>query len=161
MASFDIVSKVEWHEIDNALGQATKEISQRFDFKDTETTLERGSDGITIRSSSEDRAKAALTVLQEKLVRRKVSLKHIDPQKPEATGKGGTRILVKVLEGIETEKARKIVQAIKDAKLKVQSQIQELQVRVQGKNRDDLQLVIALVRKLELGLELQFVNFRD
>jgi uncharacterized protein YajQ (UPF0234 family) len=161
MASFDIVSKVEWHEIDNALGQATKEITQRFDFKDTETTLERGSDGITIRSSSEDRAKAALTVLQEKLVRRKVSLKHIDPQKPEATGKGGTRILVKVLEGIETEKARKIVQAIKDAKLKVQSQIQELQVRVQGKNRDDLQLVIALVRKLELGLELQFVNFRD
>ena len=161
MPSFDIVSKVAWHEVENALNQSLKEIGQRFDFKDTDTSIERIQEGISIRSSSEDRAKAAVKVLEEKLVRRKVSLKHVDPQKPEPTGKGGTRILLKIKEGIDVDKAREIVRLIKDSKVKVQAQIQENQVRVSGKNRDDLQSVIHLMRQQDLGLELQFINYRD
>ncbi|AKV01129.1 hypothetical protein AKJ09_07792 [Labilithrix luteola] len=161
MPSFDIVSKVQWNEVDNALNQSQKEIAQRFDFKDTGTELEKKDEGIDIRSSSEDRALAALTVFQEKLIKRKVSLKFIDPQDPKPTSKGGSRILVKVKEGIESDPARKIIASIKDSKLKVQASIQEAQVRVSGKNRDDLQKAIALVRGLDLGIELSFVNFRD
>jgi uncharacterized protein YajQ (UPF0234 family) len=161
MPSFDIVSKVQHNEVDNAFQQAQKEIAQRFDFKDTETSLERAPDAITIRSGSEERAKAALNVLQDKLVKRKVSLRFTDPGKPEPTGKGGSRIVVKIKEGIETEKARAIVLAIKDAKLKVQASIQEDQVRVNGKNKDDLQVAIRTVRGLDLGIELSFVNMRD
>ena len=161
MPSFDIVSKVQWNEVDNALNQSQKELAQRYDFKDTETELEKIEEGITVRSSSEERAKAAMGVLQEKLVKRKVSLKHLDPQKPEPTNKGGARILIKIKEGIETEKAKKIVQILKDAKLKVQASIQDQQVRVTGKNRDDLQSAIALMRGQDLGIELQFLNFRD
>ena len=161
MASFDVVSKVQWNEVDNALNQAQKEIAQRFDFKDTDTSLEKTEDGLVVRSSSAERAKAAMGVLQEKLVKRKVSLKYLDPQKPEVTSKGGSRILIKVKEGIETEKAKEIVREIKDAKLKVQASIQDAQVRVQGKNKDDLQTAIALLRQKDLGIELQFINFRD
>jgi uncharacterized protein YajQ (UPF0234 family) len=161
MPSFDIVSKVQQNEIDNAFNQADKEISQRFDFKDTDTSLERATDAVTIVSNSEERAKAALGVFQEKLVKRKVSLKFTDPGKPEKTSKGGARIVVKIKEGIETEKAKQLVAAIKDAKLKVQASIQEAQVRVTGKNKDDLQTAIRAVRGLDLGIELQFVNMRD
>jgi hypothetical protein len=161
MPSFDIVSKVPWNEVDNALNQAQKELSQRFDFKDTETEIEKNSDGLTVQSSSDERAKAALGVLQEKLIKRKVSLKYLDVQKPVPTGKGGAKILVKVKEGIETEKAKEIVKAIKDAKLKVQASIQDAQVRVTGKNKDDLQGAIQLARGTDFGLELQFINFRD
>ncbi len=161
MPSFDVVSKVQWNEVENALNQAQKEIGQRFDFKDTETELERTPDGITVRSSSEDRVKAAIQVLHEKLVKRKVSLRFLDQQKPEKTPKGGARVLIKVKEGIEAEPAKKIVLGIKNAKLKVQASIQEAQVRVTGKNRDDLQAAIQLVRGMELDLELQFINFRD
>lgn len=161
MASFDIVSKVPWHEVDNALNQAQKEVSQRFDFRDTATELEKTNEGLIVRSSSEDRAKAALEVLQERLIKRKVSLKFLDVQDPQPTGKGGARILVKVKEGIEGDPARKIVGAIKESKLKVQSSMQEAQVRVTGKNKDDLQKVIALVRGMDLDIEVSFVNFRD
>ncbi len=161
MPSFDIVSKVQQHEVDNAFNQAQKEIAQRFDFKDTDTTLERAPDTITIRSGSEDRAKAALNVLQDKLVKRKVSLRFTEPGNPEATGKGGSRIVVKIKEGIEVEKARVVVQIVKEAKLKVQASIQDNQVRVSGKNRDDLQAAIHAVRARDLGIELQFVNMRD
>lgn len=161
MPSFDIVSNVQWHEVDNALLQAQKEVAQRFDFRNTGTELEKNDAGITVRSSSEDRVKAAITVLHEKLIKRKVSLKYLDEQKPEPTGKGGSRVLIKVKEGIETEVARKIITGIKDAKLKVQSSIQDAQVRVTGKNKDDLQKAIQLVRGLELDVELQFINFRD
>jgi uncharacterized protein YajQ (UPF0234 family) len=161
MPSFDIVSKVQWSEVDNAYNQAQKEIAQRFDFKDTETTLEKTTEAIIIRSGSEERAKAALSVLQEKLVKRKVSLRFTEPGKPEPTGKGGARIVVKIKEGIETEKARVIVQKIKDSKLKVQASMQDAQVRVTGKNKDDLQTAIAAIRGQDFGIELQFINFRD
>jgi uncharacterized protein YajQ (UPF0234 family) len=161
MPSFDIVSKVQWNELDNALMQAQKEIAQRYDFKDTGTELEKSEEALVVHSSSEDRAKAAVTVLREKLVKRKVSLKHFDEQKPEKTGKGGSKITLKVKEGIEAEPARKIVGAIKDSKLKVQASIQDAQVRVSGKNKDDLQKVMQLVRGIDLPIELQFNNFRD
>jgi uncharacterized protein YajQ (UPF0234 family) len=160
MPSFDIVSKVAHNEVDNAVNQAQKELAQRFDFKDTDTSLERAPDAITIRSSSEDRAKAALVVLQDKLVKRKVSLRFTDPGKPETTGKT-SRLVVKIKEGIEADKARTLVQIIKDSKLKVQASIQDAQVRVTGKNKDDLQAVMAAVRQKDLGIELSFINFRD
>lgn len=161
MPSFDIVSKVPWHEVDNALSQAQKELAQRFDFKDTHTELEKNEEGLLVQSSSEDRAKAAMDVLREKLIKRKVSLKFLDVQKPQKTSKGGSKILAKVKEGIESEPARKIILGIKESKVKVQSSIQEAQVRVTGKNRDDLQKAIALVRGMDLDIELSFVNFRD
>ena len=161
MPSFDIVSKVPWNEVDNALNQSQKELAQRYDFKDTHTEVEKKEEGIDIRSTSEDRAKAALEVVQEKMIKRKVSLKFFDVQDPKKTSKGGASILVKVKEGIEREPAAKIVNGLKEAKLKVQAQIQDAQVRVTGKNRDDLQKAIAFVRSMELDLELSFVNFRE
>lgn len=161
MPSFDIVSKVQWNEVENALNQSQKEIAQRFDFKGTGTELERTTDGISLRSSSDERVKAAYSVLQEKLIKRKVSLKHLDPQKIEPTGKGGSKMLVKVKEGIDGDHARELLKRIKDSKLKVQASIQEAQVRVTGKNKDELQSIIQLARGLDLPLELQFINFRD
>jgi uncharacterized protein YajQ (UPF0234 family) len=160
MPSFDVVSKVPWNEVDNALTQASKELEQRFDFKGTEATVEKTKDGLLVKANAEERAKAALVVLQEKLAKRKVSLKYLEIGKPETTGKT-TRIVVKVKEGIEGEKGKLIVGQIKDAKLKVQASIQDSQVRVTGKNKDDLQATIALLRGMEIDVELQFQNFRD
>jgi uncharacterized protein YajQ (UPF0234 family) len=161
MPSFDIVSKVQLNEVDNALNQAQKEVAQRFDFKDTDTSLEKTEDAISVQSGSEDRAKAALTVLQDKLVKRKVSLRFFDVGKPEKTSKGGARIVAKIKDGIEVEKGRAIVQILKDSKIKVQASIQDSQVRVTGKNKDDLQAAIRAVREKDLGIELQIVNLRD
>jgi uncharacterized protein YajQ (UPF0234 family) len=161
MPSFDVVSKVQRNEVENAYNQAEREIAQRFDFKDTQTELEKSEEAITIRSASEDRARAALLVLQDKLVKRKVSLRFTDPGKPEPTAKGGARIVVKIKEGIEIEKGRAIVQAVKDAKLKVQASIQGDELRVTGKKRDDLQAAITVARGMKIEQPLQYVNFRD
>jgi len=160
MPSFDIVSKIAMHEVDNALQQAQKEIAQRYDFKDTGTEVEKTADGLVLRSSSEDRLNAALKVLHDKLVKRKVSLKFLDPQKLEEAGKG-VRQLIKLKDGIDVDNAREIVRRIKDSKIKVQASIQEMQVRVSGKNKDDLQAAIALIRAAGLPIELSFTNFRD
>lgn len=162
MPSFDVVSKVEWAEVANALTQAQKEVAQRFDFKGTDAELEKTDAGIVIRANSEERAKAALGVLHEKLIRRKVSLKHLDPEDPKPGPKGSSRILIKIKEGIEADKAREIVNIIKGSKIKVQASIQEQSVRVSGKKRDDLQQIIGLLRGADsLNLDLQFTNFRD
>jgi uncharacterized protein YajQ (UPF0234 family) len=161
MPSFDIVSKVPWAEVDNALNQAQKELAQRYDFKDTETEVTKDAESLTVRSASEERAKAAWGVVQEKMIKRKVSLKFFDVGEPEATGKGGSRIEIAVKEGITQEPAKKIVQAIKESKIKVQASIQDAQVRVSGKNKDDLQKAIQLVRGLDTGIEVSFINFRD
>lgn len=161
MPSFDIVSKASWPEIDNALNQAQKEIAQRFDFKDTGTQLEKTSDGIHVAASTEDRARAALGVLQDKLVKRKVSLRFLDVGKVEPGPKGTAKLLIKVKEGIAVEVAREIIKLIKDQKLKVQGSIHEAQVRVSGKSKDDLQACIQTVRGKDFGVELQFINFRD
>lgn len=161
MPSFDVVSKVEWHEVDNAVQQAQREVAQRFDFKDTGTEIEKKDAEIQVRSSTADRARAALTVIQEKMARRKISPKFFDVGKPEPTARGGAKITIKVKEGVETEKAKEIVALIKEAKLKVQGAIQAGQVRVTGKNRDDLQTCIRTLRSADLGIELSFVNFRE
>jgi len=161
MPSFDVVSKVNWAEVTNALDQANREVSQRFDFKDTDTSLEKTEEGIVVRANADERARAAVGVLQEKLVRRKVSLKHLEIGEATPGPKGSARILVKVKEGIEQDKARQMVKLIKDKKLKVQASIQGDSLRVTGKKKDDLQEVIAMLRGEDLGLELQFINFRD
>ena len=161
MPSFDIVSKVQLNEVDNAFNQAQKEVAQRFDFKDTDTSIEKTDEAISVRSSSAERAKAAMTVVEDKLVKRKVSLRFFDVGKPEPTSKGGARIVAKIKDGIEVEKGRTIVQILKESKLKVQATIQESQVRVTAKNKDDLQAAIRAVREKDVGIELQFVNLRD
>lgn len=161
MPSFDVVSKVPGHEVDNALMQAQKEIAQRFDFKDTNTTVERTKDGLLLTSGSEDRLNAAVDVLKEKMIKRGVSLKFLDEQDPQPTGKGGAKVLIKIKEGIEAEPAKKMVAAIKAEKLKVQASIQDQQLRVTGKNRDDLQACIQFLRAGDFDVELQFNNFRD
>jgi cyclic-di-GMP-binding protein len=166
MPSFDVVSQVDMQEVDNALNQARKEIEQRYDFKDskTEITLEKEGveiKGLLINSSDDYKVKAALDILQSKLVRRNVSLKSLVPGKVEPAGGGRSKQLLKIQQGIDTEKARAIVKAVKDSKVKVQSQIQGDQVRISGKKRDDLQEAIALLKQQDYGLPLQFVNFRD
>lgn len=162
MPSFDVVSKVDWAEFGNALLQAQKEVGQRFDFRNTQTSLEKNDDGVVILANALDRAKAALVVLEEKLVKRKVSLKHLDKQEPSKGPRGTARLLIKLKEGIETDKAKQIVKIVKDSKLKVQASIHEDSVRVTGKKKDELQETMRLLRAAEsLGLDLQFTNFRD
>ena len=161
MPSFDVVSKVPGHEVDNALMQSQKEIAQRFDFKDTGTTVERTKEGLLVSSASADRLQAAVDVLREKMIKRGVSLKFLDEQDEEPTGKGGAKMLIKIKEGIESEPAKKMVAAIKAEKLKVQASIQDQQLRITGKNRDDLQACIQFLKSVDFDVELQFNNFRD
>ncbi len=161
MPSFDVVSKLDQHEVDNATNQASKEIAQRYDFKGTDTTIEKTDEGIVLRSNSEGRLDAARDVLETKMVRRQVSLKSLDPQTPQPAGGNTWRQLIKLKEGVSTEKAKEIVKAIKDSKMKVQASIQGDAVRVSGKKRDDLQSAIALLKEQDFDLPLQFVNFRD
>ncbi len=161
MPSFDVVSELNWAEVENALNQAQKELSQRFDFRGTDASVERTEEGLVIIASEEDRARAALTVVQEKLIRRKVSLRHFDPGDPGRGPKGSSKIVVKVQEGIESDKAREIVAFVKGSKLKVQPQIQDVTLRISGKKKDDLQAAMQLLRGQDFGIELQFKNFRD
>ncbi len=163
MPSFDVVSKVDPQEVDNALNQTRKEIAQRYDFKDTKTEIREDREKSTIHVVSDDefKVKAVVDVLQSKLVRRGVSLKALVYGKIEPAAGGLAKQDITVQQGIDTEKARHIVKLIKDSKLKVQSQIQGDQVRVTGKKRDDLQAAIQLLKAQDLDLPLQFVNFRD
>jgi uncharacterized protein YajQ (UPF0234 family) len=161
MPSFDVVNQVDKAEVQNAFQQTLQEIGQRYDFKGTGTEIERTEEGFVIRSTTEGRVEAALEVLKSKLVRRKVSLKNLDAQKIEPGARSTVRQAIKLVEGIEVEKARRIVQEIKASKLRVQAQIMDDQVRVSGKKRDDLQEVIALLRQGDYGVDLQFVNMRD
>jgi len=161
MPSFDVVSEVDAQEVDNAVNQASKEIGQRFDFKGTDTRIERDNLEITITSSDEFKVKAAGEVLDGKLTKRGISLKAVEYGKIEPAAGGKARQALKIQHGVSTDNARKIVKHIKDAKLKVQAQIQGEQVRVSGKNRDDLQRVIQSLKEGDFGLPLQFVNFRE
>jgi uncharacterized protein YajQ (UPF0234 family) len=161
MPTFDVVSKVAMHEVDNALQQAQKEVLTRYDFRDTETSIERGEEGITLRANSEGRVEAAYGVLQEKLVRRKVSLRAFEAGKIEPAGGSTYRQLIKLMQGISTEKAKEVVRYLKDTKQKAQAAIQGDAVRVSGKKRDDLQECIQALRQHDFGIELQFENFRD
>lgn len=162
MPSFDVVSELDMQEIRNAVDQAQREVATRFDFKDTDSTIELGSDEIKLHSSTEDRLRAVYQVLEEKLVKRQISLKSLDPQKVEEASKGAARQSVKLVAGISSDKAKQVNSTIKNLGLKgVQSQTQGDQVRVTGKKRDDLQAVIAALKDADLGIPLQFNNFRD
>jgi uncharacterized protein YajQ (UPF0234 family) len=161
MPSFDVVSKVQMHEVDNALLQAQKEVITRYDFRDTGASIERTDEGIVLRANSEGRVEAALSVLQEKFVRRKLSVRSLDVQKIEKASGGTFRQLLKLNQGIDKDKARDVVKYLKDQKLKVQSAIQGDAVRVNGKKRDDLQDCIKALRAHDFGIDLQFENFRE
>jgi uncharacterized protein YajQ (UPF0234 family) len=161
MPSFDVVSKLEMHEVANAVQSTSKEVGTRFDFRGTGATVEQTEEGLVLRANSQGRVEAVLEVLRDKLARRKVSLKALDPQKVEPAGGQTYRQLIKLTEGISTEKAKEIVKFLKDSKLKVQAAIQQNQVRVTGKKRDDLQAAIAQLRQQDFGVELRYENFRD
>ena len=159
--SFDVVSKVDRQEVDNALNQAAKELAQRFDFRGTGTSIAwAGDEALTIQSETEERAKAAVDVFRDKLVKRQISLKAFEAAAASPSGKTA-KIGRKNLEGIEPAKAKEISKVIRDEKLKgAQAQIQGDQLRVSGKKKDDLQAVIALLKGQDFGIALQFVNYR-
>jgi uncharacterized protein YajQ (UPF0234 family) len=159
-ASFDVVSKVDMQEVDNALNQAKKELGQRFDFKGTGTSLEWSGREIVVLSKTEQRAMAALDVLKERLVRRSVSLKALEAADPKPAGGGNYRIECRFIEGIPEEKAKALAKALRQSKLKIQAQVQGDQLRVTGKSRDDLQQAIKLLKDNDQGLALQFTNYR-
>ncbi|MCW2637313.1 MAG: uncharacterized protein JWQ99_3680 [Blastococcus sp.] len=160
-ASFDVVSKVDRQEVDNALNQAAKELSQRFDFRGTNATIAwAGEDGVALQADTEERVAAALEVFKEKLIKRNISLKVLDAGEPQASGKV-YKLTAKIKQGIESDVAKKIAKMIRDEGPKgVQAQIQGDQLRVSGKKRDDLQAVQQMLRGAELDVALQFDNYR-
>ncbi len=159
--SFDIVSKVDHQEADNALNQAAKELSQRFDFRGTDSSVAwAGQEGVTVTASTEERCKAAIEVFKEKLIKRGISLRSLDIGEPQASGKV-YKATGSLVQGISSEQAKKISKLIRDEGPKgVQAQIQGDQLRVSGKKRDDLQSVIALLKGADLDVALQFTNYR-
>jgi uncharacterized protein YajQ (UPF0234 family) len=160
-SSFDIVSKVDRQEVDNALNQAAKELDTRFDFRGTDTAIAwKGEETIELTSSTEERIKAAVGVFKEKLVRRDISMKAFDAGEPQPSGKG-YKVTGNLKQGISGENAKKITKIIRDEGPKgVKTQIQGEEVRVTSKKRDDLQAVIGLLKDADLDIALQFVNYR-
>ncbi len=162
MPTFDIVSEVDMQEVRNAVDQANREAATRFDFKNTDSSIELGEKELVLRSSTDDRLRALHQVLQEKLVKRQVSLKAFDAGKIEEAQKGTARQHVAIRAGISSDHAKRLNKFIKDLGLKgVSSQTQGEQLRVSGKKRDDLQEVIAKCKAEDFGIPLQFTNFRD
>ena len=158
--SFDIVSEVDLQEVRNAVDQAGREISQRFDFKGTDTTVELAEDKIELHSSTEDRLKAAWQVLQERTIKRNVPLKALQPGPIQEAAKGSARQSIDIITGIPDEKTKEISKFVRQAVPKAQTQIQGAQVRVLGKSKDDLQAAIRAVKEHDFGLALQFTNYR-
>jgi len=162
MPTFDVVSEVDLQEVRNAVDQAQREVSTRFDFKDTGSSIELGDGEIRLASATEDRLRALTQVLEEKLVRRSVSLKSLDYGKVEEASKGTVRQTVAIAAGINDVKAREVNRFVKENAPKgVSSQTQGEQLRVSAKKRDDLQAVIAALKDHDFGIPLQFKNFRD
>ncbi|HSB72692.1 MAG TPA: YajQ family cyclic di-GMP-binding protein [Candidatus Methylomirabilis sp.] len=159
--SFDIASKVDLQEVDNAVHQTTREISQRFDFKGSQVGVAR--EGLSLLLSAEDefKLKQVLDILETKLVKRQVPLKALTRGKVQSAGGGTVRQDLTLQDGIPTEKAREIVKLIKGTKHKVQAQIQENQVRVFGRDKDELQAVMQFLRQQELGIHMEFMNYRS
>jgi uncharacterized protein YajQ (UPF0234 family) len=158
--SFDVVSKVDMQEVSNAIQQALKEIHTRFDLKDSKSNIEQEKDALVLHSADEYKLKAVNDVLQQKLVKRGVSLRALTygPVEPSAGGTAKRRVTLQ--QGIAIEKAREIVKLVKDSKKKAQASIQGDLVRISGKDRDTLQEVIALLRGHDFGIDLQFTNYR-
>ena len=162
MPTFDVVSEVDMQEVRNAVDQANREAATRFDFKGTDSSVELSDTELVLTSSTDDRLRALYQVLQEKLVKREVSLKSFDVGKIEEASRGSARQRLGIQAGISSDHAKKINKTIKDLNLKgVQSQTQGDQVRVTGKKRDDLQAAISALKEQDLDIPLQFGNFRD
>lgn len=162
MPSFDIVVKVDPQEVDNAVNNAVKELSQRYDFKGSKSKIEWDKKTeIKLIADDDYKLNALIEILQGKMMKRGISIKNIDMGKVEPSFEGTVTQKITVKSGIPSEKAKEITKLFKDTKMKVQSQIQDEQVRVTGKKRDDLQECIALVKGTDLGLDFQFINFRD
>ncbi len=159
--SFDVVSKIDMAEVTNAVTQAMKEIGQRFDFKGSKSNITQEKDELVIASDDEYKLKSVIDILQGKLVKRGVPTRNISYGKLEPALSGTIRQRLALQQGIPIDKAKEVVKAIKDAKIKVQASIQSDQVRVSGKSRDDLQTVIQLLKGRDFGIELQFENFRN
>lgn len=160
MPSFDVVSKIDSHEVTNAIDQANREIATRFDFKGTNTRLELSKETITLIAPTDFQLKQLDEILRNKLAKRQVDVRSLEYKDPELN-LSEARQTVTIRQGIDSDTAKKVVKMIKEAKLKVQAAIQGDQVRVTGKKRDDLQEVIAFLREAKLNLPLQFENFRD
>lgn len=158
--SFDIVSEVNMQEVDNAVNQSIKEIGQRFDFRGCKVSIELDGNEIKLVADDEFKLKGIVDILQTKVVKRGISLRNLDYGKVDAGSLGKARQVIKIKKGIDKEAAKKVVAAIKNMKIKVQAQIMEDQVRVSGKDKDDLQAVMAELRPKDFGVELQFVNYR-
>jgi len=161
MPSFDIVSKVDMQEVDNAVNQAKKEIAQRYDFKGCNSEISRDGEAITVLGDDDYKLKAVIDVLQSKMIKRNISLKSLDYGKEvEASGKM-VRQVINIKQGISKEKGKELNKIIKESKLKVQSQMQDDQLRVTGKKIDDLQEVMQMLKGKDLDVDLQFVNMRS
>ncbi len=158
--SFDIACKIDLQEVSNAINQAMKEIQQRYDLKGSKSAIVQEKEAIVVTSDDDFKLKAVIDILQSKLHRRGVPLKALTYGGVEPAAGGTVRQQISLQQGIPTEKAKEIVKIIKNSKIRVQAQIQEDQVRVTGKNRDDLQAVIALLKEQDLGIEMQFTNYR-
>ena len=161
MPSFDIVSKVDMQEVDNAVTQASKEISQRYDFKGSKSSITPEKDAVKVLADDDYKLKAVIDVLQSKFMKRNISIKALQYGKVEQASGGMVRQVISVQQGISKEKGKEIIAAIKESKLKVQAQIQDEQVRVTGKNRDDLQDAIQFLKGKDMDVEMQFTNFRE
>jgi len=161
MPSFDIVSKVDMQEVDNAVNQTVKEIAQRYDFKGSKSEISQEKDTIKVLADDDFKLKAVIDILQSKFLKRGISIKALQYGKAENASGGMVRQIITIQQGVSKERGKEIIAAIKETKLKVQAQIMEDQVRVTGKNRDDLQETIALLKGKDLGIEMQYVNFRE
>jgi uncharacterized protein YajQ (UPF0234 family) len=162
MPTFDVVSEVDMQEVRNAFDQAVREVNTRYDFKDTGSTIELAGQELQLHSSSEDRMKALVQVIEEKFVKRQISLKALEHGKVEPAAKGTVRQTLTIRAGIDQDHARRLNKFLKDLGLKgVSSQTQGDQLRVSGKKKDDLQAAIAALKAEDFGIALQFTNFRD
>lgn len=158
--SFDVVSKTDLQEVSNAVQQAQKELAQRFDFKGSKSEIQLSGEELVLVSDDETKLRSLKDIVEGRLVKRGVALKALDYGKVEQAALGTVRQKAKIVQGIESEKAKAIVKAIKDAKVKVQASIQADQVRVTGRSKDDLQRAIAIVKGNDFGIPLQFTNYR-
>ncbi len=159
-SSFDIVSKVDLSEVDNAVNQTEKEVSQRFDLKGTNSKVERSGDDLIVTADDDFKLKNVVDILQTKLTKRNVSLKAFEYGKIEHSLGGKVKQVIKIKQGIDKDEAKQITTLIKDSKIKVQASIQGDAVRVTGKNRDDLQAVIQALRAADLPINMEFTNYR-
>jgi uncharacterized protein YajQ (UPF0234 family) len=160
MPSFDVVSEVDKHELQNAIDQVNREINTRFDFRGTDSRIEESEGELMLIAESDFQLQQMRTILDTKLAKRGVDLGCLEAKEPEISGKRA-RQSIQVRQGIDKDTARKIIKIVKDSKLKIQAAIQGEQVRVSGKKRDDLQQVIILLREADSDLPLQYINFRD